>query len=144
MAGAIGTSELADAAVTSAKLASGAGLAAAIAAGLGASAAYPKTTSGAQTLLAGDAAARVALIIVVVDEVFANGTGAQTVFTVGETDSASKFMANTVCVSAAAGTVFFCAGTLTATKALLVTGTAATGTGTGGISVSALVLDAAP
>lgn len=130
--------------VTSAMLANGAGLAAALTAGLGASANYAKTTSGAQTLLASDASARVVLGIIVVSEIFANGDGAQTVFTIGETDTANKYVADTVLVSAASGAIFFFAGTLTANKALLVTGTAATGTGTGAIAVSALVLPAAP
>lgn len=138
-----GALTIAAGAVESSMLANGAGLAAAIALGLGASEAYAKTTDGAQTLLASAVAGRVALIIVVVDEVFADGTGSQPVFIIGETDTTNKFMADSVLVDAAAGSVFFLAGTLTAAKNLLVTGTAATGNGTGGISVSALVLPAA-
>lgn len=129
--------------VTAAMLANGAGLAAAITAGLGASANYAKTTDGAQTLAADDASDRVVLGIVTVTEVFADGDGGQTVFTIGETDTANKFMADTVLASAAAGSIFFFAGTLTAAKDLLVTGTPATGTGTGAISVSVLMLPAA-
>lgn len=130
-------------AVTSEKLANGAGLAALLAAGLGASAAYDKTTNGAQTLLASDAAARVALIVVVVDETFADGDGGQTTFTIGEVDTADKYAAAAVFTGATAGDVFVLAGTLTASKNLIVTGGAATGTGTGGISATALVLPAA-
>jgi len=138
-----GTATIQAGAVESSMLANGAGLAALIAAGLGASAAYDNTTSGAQTLLASDVSGRVALIVVVVDESFADGDGGQSEFTVGETDTADKFAASTVFADATAGDIFVLAGTLTAAKALLVTGTAATGTGTGGISVSALVLPAA-
>lgn len=118
------------------------GLAALVAAGLGAYDVYDKATVGAQTLLAADPAARAALIVVVVTEAFAESTGTQTVFTIGETDTANKFAANTVLVDAAEGDVFVFAGTLTATKALLVTGTAAVGDGTGAIAVTALVLPA--
>lgn len=139
-----GAVTIAAGAVESSMLANGAGLAAAIASGLGASAAYIKTTNGVQTLMAQDAAARVVLGIVVVDEVFADAGGNQPTFTIGETDSATKYQAAAVLTNAAAGTVFFFAGTLTATKALIVTAVQAVGAGTGGISVTALVLDAAP
>jgi hypothetical protein len=137
------TAMVQNASITGAKLASGAGVAALLAAGLGASATYAKATSGAQTLLASAAGARVVLIVVTVDETFAAGDTSATVFTIGETDTANKYAANTLLVSATAGSVFILAGTLTAAKALLVTGTAAAGTGTGGITVSALVLPAA-
>lgn len=139
----ITTAKILDGNVTAAKLANGAGLAALIAAGLGASAAYVKTTDGAQQLLAADPAARVALIIAVVDETFANGDGGQTTFTIGETDTVDKYAAAAIFTDAQAGDIFIFAGSLSSTKALLVTGTPATGTGTGGISVSALVLPAA-
>ena len=49
--------------VTAGMLANGSGVAALVAAGLGASAVYPKTTTGAQTLLASNAAARVVLLV---------------------------------------------------------------------------------
>jgi hypothetical protein len=128
--------------VTSAMLTNGAGLAALVAAGLGASAAYAKTTNGVQTLAAGDAAARTVLIVVTVDEVFATGDNAQTTFKIGETDADDKFAATATFTDAAAGTVFVFAGSLTATKALIVTANDAAGTGTGGISVTALILPA--
>lgn len=129
--------------VTAAMLANGAGIAALVTAGLGASATYPKTTNGAQTLLASDAAARVVLIMAVVTEVFADGGGTQTTFTIGETDTADKYAAAAVFTGAAAGSVFFFAGTLTADKALLVTANDAADAGTGGLAVTALVLPAA-
>lgn len=143
---AITTAKIADAAVTAAKLANGAGLAALIAAGLGASAAYPKTTNGAQTLLAANANGagdRAVLVVVHVDEVFATGDGAQTTFTVGQTGTADKFAAAALFTDAAAGSVFVLAGVLSEEAALLVTANDASGTGTGGISVTVLALPAA-
>lgn len=120
------------------------GLDSLVAAGFGATAAFPKTTNTAVTLLAANATVtRVAIITCIVTEVFADGTGAQPVFIIGEADTTNKFAANTLLVDAALGDTHVLTGTLTATKALLVTGTAATGTGTGAITVSALVLPAA-
>jgi hypothetical protein len=142
-ADAVTTAKILDGNVTAVKLANGAGLAALIAAGLGASASYAKTTDGAQTLLALDASARVALIIVVVTEVFADAGGTQPVFIIGETDTTNKFMTNAILADAALDSIWVFAGSLTATKALLVTGTPAVGAGTGAIAVTALVLDAA-
>lgn len=140
-----GVATIADGAVTSAKLAAGAGLAALFTSGVGANESYAKTTDGAQTTLAANGSGegdRTVLIIVNVDEAFADGDGGQTAFTIGETDSATKFAASTVFADALAGTVFVLAGTLTEEKALLVTGTEATGTGTGGITVTVLALPA--
>lgn len=120
------------------------GLAALVAAGAGASASYSKTTDGAKTLLAANAngeGARTVLIIVTVDEVFAAGTGGATNFDIGETDTANKFKNDLA--TGAAGSVLVYAGTLTEEKALIVTGTPATGTGTGGISVTVLAFPAA-
>jgi hypothetical protein len=118
------------------------GLDAIVTAGLGASGAYASTTDGAQTLLEADSAARVVILTCVVTEAFADGTGGQPTFTVGETDTATKYAATTVFADAALGAVKVLAGTLTADKALLVTGVPATGNGTGAIAVSALVLPA--
>lgn len=119
------------------------GVASLIAGGLGASAAYIKTTNGVQTLLAADAAARVVLLVVRVDEVFATGDTSQTTFKFGETDTDDKYAATTLLTDAADGAVKVLAGTLTANKALLVTAVAAAGTGTGGVSVTAIILPAA-
>jgi hypothetical protein len=127
--------------ITGAMLASGAGVAGLLAAGLGGSASYAKTDNGAKTLVAAHATkARAVLIVVHVDQVFANGTGAQTVVTIGETDTANKFMADSVLVDAAGGTTLVFAGTNTATKAITATLTAATGTGTGGITITVLAI----
>lgn len=133
--------------VTSAMLENGAGLAALVAAGLGASDAYDNTTDGAQELVAANSALdgdRAVMIIVTVDEAFVTDeANTQTVFTIGQTGAATKFMANTVLVDATAGSVFVAAGILTEETALLVTGTPASGTGTGGVSVTVLLLPVA-
>ena len=129
--------------VTSSMLADGAGLAALVTAGGGASATYAKTTDGAQTLLAANAngeGARTVLIVVTVMETFAAGDGSAPVFDIGETDTAEKFAADLN--SGTAGDILTYAGQLTEEKALLVTGTAATGTGAGAISVTVMALPA--
>lgn len=142
-AGEIETNDIADEAVTAAKMANGAGVAAMLATGLGNSDAYPKETVGVQTLLDQTAEpAKAVLIVIVVTEVFADGTGAQPVFTVGEVDGATKFDDGSLLVDAAEGAIFVLAGSLTAAKDLIVTATAATGNGTGAISVTALALPA--
>lgn len=124
-------------------LANSAGLGALFAAGLGASDSYDKTTAGAQDLVAADADARVALIVATVTEEFADGDGGQTEFSIGEEDAATKFSDGAEFAGAQAGDVFVFAGSVTAAKKLIVTGTAATGTGTGALSVAALILPAA-
>lgn len=126
-----------------AQLPNGAGIAALLAGGLGASADYPKTTVGAQTLLAADAGNRSVIIVAIVTEVFADGDGTQPTFQIGETTTANKFADTAVFTGAAAGTVFTFAGTLTGTKNFLVTGVAATGTtSTGALAVTVLALPA--
>jgi hypothetical protein len=119
------------------------GLAALLSAGLGTSVAYDKTDTGAQTVLAADPAGRVVVLVCVVTEAFADGTGSQTVFALGETDTPNKFNDGTAFNDASLGDVKVFAGTLTATKALLATATPAVGNGTGAIAVTALVLPAA-
>lgn len=138
------TGKLAAGAVTAAKLADGAGVAALLTSGLGASAAYTKATNGPQTLMADDVAARVVLGMAIVTETFADNTGTQpAAVSVGEEDTPTKYLGNAVFVDAVAGSIFFFAGTLTATKELRVLQTAAVGDATGAISVTALVLPAA-
>jgi len=104
-----------------------------------ATAAYPKTTSGAQTLLAAATVDRRVIISVQVTTVFADGDGAQPTFEIGQTGETDKFAATTLFTGAAAGATFSLAGTLTANTALLVTATAATGTtSTGALAVTAI------
>jgi hypothetical protein len=132
---------VADATITAAKLANGAGLGALVAAGLGASANYDKTTDGAQDLAAVSASARACICVVVVTEVFADGTGTQPTFTIGDESTANSIMAVGKLTDAALGSVFVFAGQVTAAEKLVVTAAKATGDGTGAISVTALLLD---
>jgi len=106
----------------------------------GATAAYSKTTSGVQTSLAADVSARTVIIAAEVTEVFADGTGAQTTFQIGETDTAAKFADTGAWTGAALGTTKAFSGTLTANKALIVTAVAATGDGTGALKVTVLAI----
>ncbi len=127
--------------IPNAALAANGGLAALIGAGLGASHSYLKTQSGAATLLASAAGDRSVIIVVVVDQTFANGDGAQPTFQIGQTGTANKFADTTAFTGATAGTVKTFAGTLTGTDNLIVTGVAGTGTTeTGGITVTVLAL----
>lgn len=129
-----------DASITAAKLANGAGLSALIAAGLGASANYSKTTAGAQDLAVSAVGARACICVVVVTEVFADGTGAQPTFIIGDETADNSIMTVAKLDDAALGSVHVFAGQVTAAEKLVVTATAATGTGTGAISVAALLL----
>jgi hypothetical protein len=104
---------------------------------------YAKTTNGAQTALASSAGDRVVLILVTVTEAFAQPTGTKTAFTIGETGSASKFSDGSAFASGTVGQTFMFGGTLSGTKNLLVTGTAATGGGTGAVAITILALPAA-
>jgi hypothetical protein len=107
-------------------------------ASIGKKTSYDKTTSGAQALLGAALLDRHVQIIVTVNETFAAGNGAATSFGIGETGTATKFKSGLNSGTAAAQT--FYQGTLSAGKELLVTGTAATGTGAGGIDVSAIAV----
>jgi hypothetical protein len=153
---AVETAKIKDANVTAAKLATDAVETAKIkdanvsrakvkadALALGDFASYAKTTSGAQTLLAANGADngdRVVIIHAKVTTTFADGDGGQPVFTIGETDTADKFADGTDFNDATAGDVFVYYGVLTENKALLVTGTAATGTGDGVLAVSVIAV----
>jgi hypothetical protein len=105
---------------------------------LGNAASYPKTTSGAQTLLAASLIDRIVQIMVTVTETFADGAGTKPAFDIGETGATHKF--KQTLNSGTAGDKIIYTGTLSATKALLVTGTAAVGNGAGAIDVSVLAL----
>jgi hypothetical protein len=108
----------------------------------GNSAAYPKSTNGAQTLLAADADGdRQVIIVVTVTEVFADGDGGQPTFIIGQTGTTNKFLAVTALDDASLGDTFMLQGTLTDNTALLVTAVAATGsTSTGAISVGVIAV----
>lgn len=99
---------------------------------------YAKTATGALVLLGAALIDRHVQIMVTVNETFAAGNGAATSFGIGETGTATKFKSGLNSGTAAAQT--FYQGTLSAGKELLVTGTAATGTGAGGIDVSVVAV----
>jgi len=128
--------------VTSAMLESGAGVAAVLTAGLGGSDSIVKTDTATHTLVAAHGTKdRACLVVVYVDEAFANGDTTATVVEVGETDTVNKCIANTLLVDGvAAGTVYTRAFTNTATKAIIATTTAAAGTGTGGCTITVLAI----
>jgi hypothetical protein len=98
---------------------------------------YLKTSTGTLTLAASDAADRNVIIIIDVIEDFANGSGAQPTFSVGETTLATKFSATALLTNAKAGQRFILAGLNVAARAIIVTATAGTGTSTGAIRVNA-------
>jgi len=132
---------IADAGVTSAKLANGAGVAALLTAGLGGSTSVTKTSAATTTVVALNAAkARACLVLVVVDETYAVGTGTLPTVKIGETDQIELCMAATVLDTEAAGTVLAFAFTNTANKAIIVTTTAAIGNSTGGCSITVLAI----
>lgn len=101
---------------------------------------YNETASGTNVLAASDAADRNVLIVARVTEAFANGTGGQPTFAIGQVASTSKFAATSAFTNAPVGTVLTFAGLLSATRNFIVTAVAATGTGTGSIEVEAIVL----
>lgn len=104
----------------------------------GARSSFPKTHAAATALLAASVAERVVLIVVTVTTTFAAGNGAAPIFDFGETGTGEKFKANLA--TGTAGDVLIYAGVLSANKALLVSGTAATGTGDGAIDVTVFAL----
>ena len=117
------------------------GLAAVIAGGLGGSDSILKTEALTHTLVAAHATKdRACLVVVVVDETYAVGTGTLPTVKVGETDTLEKCMAATVLDTEAAGTVLVFAFVNTATKAIVATSTAAVGNATGGCTVTVIAI----
>jgi hypothetical protein len=112
------------------------GIASNAASRVGKDSAFPKTSAGATTVLAANAVARAVLIRVEVTTTFDAGDGAAPSFDIGETDATTKF--DSGLNAGTAGDVFVLGGTLSANKALLVTATAATGTGEGAIKVTVI------
>ena len=108
----------------------------------GVGAAYAKTDSGVKTLAAASKIKRKVILVCKVTEAFANGTGAQPTIKIGETDTDTKFAAAALFTDAVLGTIFTLAGEITANKALIATYTAATGTGAGAISITAILATA--
>ena len=109
----------------------------------GVAAAYIKTDAGVKTLAAAAPIARKVIIVVKTTEIFAAGSGAAPTVKFGETDDDDKFAAATVVANdTASGTTFTFAGEVAAGKALIATLTAATGTGTGAYSITAILASA--
>ena len=140
-ANAVTTDKILDANVTSAKLASGAGVAALLTAGLGGSVSCVKTDAATKTIVAAHGTKdRACLVLVVVDETYAIGTGTLPTVEIGEDDTIDKCMAHTVLDTEAAGTVLAFAFTNTSTKKIIATATAAVGNATGGCSITVLAI----
>jgi len=119
------------------------GVAALLTAGLGGSVSVTKISAATDTVIAAHATkARACLVFVSVDETYAVGTGTLPTVKIGETDTIEKCMAATVLDTEAAGVVLAFAFTNTATKAIIVTTTAAVGNATGGCTVTVLAIPA--
>ena len=116
------------------------GLTTVMSAGLGGSASYLKTDSGTKTLVAANASkGRGALVVVHIDETFANGsTGAQPTMAIGEDDTISKAAATIAFTNAAAGAIFVFGFTNLVTKKIIATLTAATNDATGGATITVI------
>lgn len=105
----------------------------------GKKASYAKTADGAQTaLLPAALIDRQVLVVVTVNETFAQSTGTKSAFDIGETGATHKF--RQTLNSGNSGAQTFYDGTLSANKELLVTATAAAGDGAGGIDVSVVAV----
>ena len=104
---------------------------------------YPKTSTGTLTHAPADSADRACMIMVEVLETFANGSGAQPTFSIGETTLATKFTATSLLTNAKAGQKFLIGGINVAARAILVTAVAGTGTSTGAIRVTVATLPTA-
>lgn len=105
---------------------------------IGESTAFAKDSTGG-TLLAAAPVDRVVILLLRVTTTFAAGDGAAPVIDIGETDALEKFLANKN--SGTAGDVVMLAGVLSANKALVVTQVAATGTGDGAYTVTAIAAE---
>ena len=118
-----------------------AGIAAVLAGGLGGSSAILKTTAATTTVISAHATkARACLVVVVVNETYAVGTGTLPTVKVGEDDTIEKAVAATVLTNQAAGTTLVYAFTNLATKKIIVTSTAAVGNSTGGCTVTVIAI----
>jgi hypothetical protein len=104
----------------------------------GKKATYSKTATGALVLLPAALIDRQVLIVATVNETFAQSTGTKSAYDIGETGTTHKFKQTLNSGNANAQT--FYDGTLSANKELLITATAATGDGAGGIDVSVVAV----
>ena len=100
-----------------------------------------KTAAAAVNLLDAKNIARDFILVLKVDETFATGDGAATIIKIG--DGATVDLYLTKNTGTAADQVIV-AGKLLANKALVLTPTAATGTGTGGVTITVLAATDTP
>ena len=123
------------------QLLGGTASAALLAQALGGTHSVTKAEAATHTLLAAHATKkRAVLVLVTVDEVFANGDTSQTVIEVGEDGTIDKAFDHTKLVDAAAGSVWAFAFQNDATEKVIITSTAAAGSGTGGVTVTAIAI----
>jgi hypothetical protein len=102
---------------------------------------YDKSSTGALQLAPANADVdRGVLIEVTVRETFANGNGAQPTFKIGQTSTTNKFADTSAFTGLAEGSKRTFGGVLSATKDLVVTATAGTGTATGAITVRVVII----
>jgi hypothetical protein len=99
---------------------------------------FDKTADGAADILPARAVPRTVQIVVQVTEEFADGSGQQPMFNIGDETSAAKFLIDTELQGATAGKKIPCAGVIDAGEKLVVTATAGTGTSTGAIRVTSI------
>jgi hypothetical protein len=99
---------------------------------------FDKTADGAADILPARAVARTVQIVVQVTEEFADGSGQQPMFNIGDETSAAKFLIDTELQGATAGKKIPCGGVIDAGEKLVVTATAGTGTSTGAIRVTSI------
>lgn len=111
---------------------------------VGKSQALTAASNGTITLVAADDSGdRTVLILAHVTTTFADNTGGQPEFEIGQTGTTDKFAAASEFTDATAGTKVVYHGTLTDNTALLVTAVAGTGDGAGAMTVTAIVVPAA-
>lgn len=97
-----------------------------------------KTADGVITLLPSSDYARSVVIVIQVTDTFADGTGTQTVFKVGDETTDDKFITAAELVGEVAGEKIFGAGIVSAGESLILTADKATGDGDGGIRITAI------
>lgn len=104
--------------------------------------AFNKATTGPTAMLPAQAFDRVVQFTVKITETFGDGDGTKPSFNIGETDTLDKFKA--ALAAGTAGDVIPFAGTLSATKELMVSATPATGTtSTGAIEIAVSAVQSA-
>ena len=80
------------------------------------------------------------LVLVTINETYANVGGAQPTVKIGETGTTEKGIAAATLTGATAGSIFVAGFTNTATDAIIATLTAATVTATGGCTITVIAL----